>query len=95
MNVLHDWSDEESVAILKNIQSAAPASATFLIIEGIVNEESRGDFLIDCDIEMMVMTTGRERTRVEWEAVFQAAGLPLKRILQAGTWTAVIEAGAA
>ena len=95
MNVLHDWSDEESVAILKNIQSAAPASATFLIIEGIVDEESRGDFLIDCDIEMMVMTTGRERTRVEWEAVFQAAGLPLKRILQAGTWTAVIEAGAA
>ncbi len=92
MMVLHDWSDEEAIAILRNIRRTAPAGARFLIIEGVVDETVKGDLLLDIDIEMMALTTGRERTREEWAAVFKGADLELRRILEVAPWTAVIEA---
>lgn len=36
MEVIHDWADEESVAILKAVRRAAPAGAKLLPIEAIV-----------------------------------------------------------
>ena len=91
MTVLHDWSDDESIQILRNIRAGARPGAKVLVIEGIVEERSSGDFLIDRDIAMLALTTGRERTRQEWESVLNGAGLSLQRILPAGQWTAVIE----
>jgi hypothetical protein len=81
MTVLHDWSDEESVQILKNIKANAPRTAKVLIIEGVVQPDARNDFLLDLDIEMLVMTTGRERTLEEWRAVISAAGMQLARVI--------------
>ncbi len=91
MTVLHDWSDEESIAILKNIRSNAPRNAKLLILEGVVQPDARDHFLLDLDIEMLVMTTGRERTRPEWEAVLDGAGLRLTRMIAAGQWSSIIE----
>jgi hypothetical protein len=92
MMVLHDWSDEEAVAILRNIKRTAPPAAKILVIEGVVDETAKGNLLLDIDIEMMALTTGRERTRDEWAKVFGDAGLELRRILDVAPWTAVIEA---
>ncbi|RDJ93893.1 hypothetical protein B4Q13_18755, partial [Lacticaseibacillus rhamnosus] len=38
MTVIHDWSDEDSVAILKNVKAKAPRGAKLLLIEAIVDE---------------------------------------------------------
>jgi O-methyltransferase domain len=92
MTVLHDWSDEESVAILNNIRASAPRAAKVLILEGVVQPDARDDFLLDLDIEMLVMTTGRERTRNEWEAVIRGAGMRLTRVIPAGAWSSIVEA---
>lgn len=92
MTVLHDWSDEESIAILKNIRSTAPPNAKVLILEGVVQPDARNSFLLDLDIEMLVMTTGRERTRKEWDAVVSGAGMRLARVIQAGPWSSIVEA---
>jgi hypothetical protein len=92
MTVLHDWSDEESVAILKNIRASAPPTAKVLILEGVVQPEARNNFLLDLDIEMLVMASGRERTRKEWAAVITGAGMRLTRVIPASGWTSIVEA---
>ncbi len=94
MTVLHDWSDEECVAILNNIKAGAARSAKILLLEGVVRPAAREDFLLDLDIEMLVMTTGRERTRKEWNAVISAAGMRLARVIPAGPWTSIVEVDA-
>jgi hypothetical protein len=92
MTVLHDWSDEESIVILKNIKANAPSTAKVLILEGIVRPDARNDFLLDLDIEMLVMTTGRERTQAEWNSVLAGAGFRLSRVIPAGPWSSIVEA---
>jgi hypothetical protein len=83
MTVLHDWSDDESIAILKNVKANAPRTAKVLILEGIVEPDARNDFLLDLDIEMLVMTTGRERTQKEWNSVITGAGMRFARVIPA------------
>jgi hypothetical protein len=92
MTVLHDWSDDESIAILNNIKAGARPMAKVLILEGVVEPGARNDFLLDLDIEMLVMTTGRERTRKEWSAVIDGAGMRLARVIPAGPWSSILEA---
>ena len=92
MTVLHDWSDDQAVAILKNLKSGAPRTAKLLLIEGVVRPDARNDFLLDLDIEMLVMTTGRERTQAEWSSVLSRAGLRLTRAIPAGPWSSIVEA---
>jgi hypothetical protein len=92
MTVLHDWSDAEAVAILSNLKSNCPRAAKLLLVEGIVRAETQDDFLKDLDIEMLVMTTGRERTQQEWDGVLQGAGFKLTRVIPAGPWSSILEA---
>jgi O-methyltransferase domain/Dimerisation domain len=92
MTVLHDWSDAEAVSILKNLKSGAPPGAKVLIIEAVVAPAARDEFVLDLDIEMLVMTTGHERTRAEWESVVSQADLKMLRIIPAGGWSSIIEA---
>ena len=92
MTVLHDWSDAEAVSILKNLKSGAPPGARVLIIDAVVAPAARGEFVLDLDIEMLVMTTGHERTRAEWENVVSQADLKMVRIIPAGGWSSIIEA---
>src|SRR4029077_11027997 len=92
MTVLHDWSDNECIAILNNIKANAPRTAKILILEGVVQPDARDDFLLDLDIEMLVMTTGRERTRKEWSSVICGAGMRLTRVIPAGAWSSIVEA---
>jgi len=91
MTVLHDWSDTESVAILENLKSAAPRAAKLLLIEGVIEPAARDDLMLDVDIEMLVMSTGRERTRAEWTSLLAGAGFRLIRVIPAPPY-AVIEA---
>ena len=91
MTVLHDWSDEESIRILGNLKRTAPAGAKLLLVEGVVGQGGLSDFATDVDIEMLVMTTGRERTEPEWRQMLSAAGFRLTGVFPAG-WCSVIEA---
>jgi hypothetical protein len=91
MTVLHDWSDEEAAAILRNLKAGAPAGAKLLLVEGVVRG-ALGDFVTDLDVEMLVMTTGRERTEPEWRQVLSAGGFAMTRIVPTAGICAVIEA---
>ena len=92
MTVLHDWSDAESALILANVKARAPRGAKLLLIEGVLDPQARQDFRVDMDVEMLVMTTGRERTEAEWRTVLARGGFRLSRIIDAGPSGSIIEA---
>jgi O-methyltransferase/methyltransferase family protein len=92
MTVLHDWSDAESISILKNLQAGAPRGAKLLLVEGVVDPTARNSFILDLDIEMLALTTGRERTRAEWDTLLSRAGFRLTRIISTSTSSSIIEA---
>lgn len=92
MTVLHDWSDDQVVAILSNLKAQAQPASKLLIIEGVVRPQANPDFVKDLDIEMLVMTTGRERTADEWRAVLARAAFDMLRIIPVTPWSSIIEA---
>src|SRR5205807_10653597 len=74
-SIIHDWEDEKSVAILRNVRSAMPAHGVVLVIErdlGAPNADASAKF---SDLIMLVGPGGRERTEDEYAALFRAAGL--------------------
>jgi hypothetical protein len=95
MTVLHDWSDAEAARILAQIKLTAPPGAKLLLLEAVIGLRDGFDFGKDLDIEMLVMTTGRERTAEEWTKVLAAGGWRLTRIVPARGMSAVVEAEAA
>jgi hypothetical protein len=92
MQVIHDWNDEKSVAILRAIRRAAPTHAKLLLIEAIVPEDSNPSWIKMLDIFMLVMLTGKERTRREFENLLGASGFKLDRVIDVGLGTSILEA---
>jgi predicted transcriptional regulator len=73
--ILHDWSDDECVRILSNIQQASEPDARVLIMEHVVPGPETPHFSKLFDIHMMCALTGRERTEKEYAALMERAGL--------------------
>jgi hypothetical protein len=93
--VLHDWSDEECVRILRNCRRAMAPGGRVLVVESIVAPDNRADFVKVMDIIMMLSATGRERTRDEFAQLFAGADLRLARVVDTAATPSIIEAVAA
>ena len=61
--------------ILKNCRKVMAKNSRVLIVEMIVPGSRSGSFSESLDLNMMVMTYGRERTRSEFDALLDAADL--------------------
>jgi len=95
-SVLHDWDDASCVKILGNCRAAMEPGGRVLIVEGIVTDTPESVFAKLLDIQMLVVTpSGRERTVAEFDAILQAAGLALTRVVTTQSPFAVLEACAA
>ncbi|KAJ4819417.1 O-methyltransferase family protein [Rhynchospora pubera] len=76
--VLHNWSDEHCVKILKNCYNALPNEGKVIIVDIIlpVNPEpttrSKGAFILD--VMMMINFGGKERTKIEFEKLGKEVG---------------------
>jgi hypothetical protein len=92
MMVLHDWSDEESVAILSNIARSAPAGARLLLVEAVIDEANIGGFAVDLDIEMLAFAAGRERSAAQWRHVLEKSGFRLASARALNGMTGLVEA---
>jgi hypothetical protein len=76
--IMHDWDDDECVAILANLRRRVTGAGRVFIVEHIVPPASEPHFSKLYDIHMMCWGTGRERTEAEYAQLLSAAG-----------WTAV------
>jgi DNA-binding transcriptional ArsR family regulator len=95
--ILHDWDDEQAVTILRCCRRAAPDAARLIVVERVIPEQvgpADAEAAL-ADLNMMVLTGGRERTAAEFTALLADAGWRLDRVVSTGTGLSVIEAVAA
>ena len=98
-SVIHDWNDERSVAILRACRTAMRPPARLLLIEVLVparpGHTPFDQMIAGTDLNMLVMTGGRERTEAEYRALCAAAGLRVVRVVPTATAFSLIEAAPA
>jgi hypothetical protein len=89
--IIHDWDDERSIVILRNCRRAMSETGRLLLVETVVPPGNEPSFAKFIDLNMLVMTGGRERTEAEYRALFEAAGFRLTRIVPTPSPMFVIE----
>ncbi|MEO8100698.1 MAG: methyltransferase [Acidobacteriota bacterium] len=94
MQVIHDWSDEESARILKAIRNGAHVGSRLLLIEAIMPEDAAPSWVKMLDIFMLASLTGKERTRAQYDVLLKGAGFRLDRVIDIGQDTSILEATA-
>jgi ubiquinone/menaquinone biosynthesis C-methylase UbiE len=91
-HIIHDWDDELSNKILRNIARAMSTHAKLLIVEMVVPEGNEPHFSKVMDLGMLVLPGGIERTRAEYHTLLAGADLYLDRIIPTKTPLSIIEA---
>jgi DNA-binding transcriptional ArsR family regulator len=91
--IIHDWENEESVAILRTCRAAMGTDAVVLLIERDLGRPNEDPVAKLADLNMLVMPGGRERTLDEYAALFGAADLRLVAAHPTTSGYLVIEAG--
>jgi len=91
MEIIHDWGDEESVAILRSVRAAAPPHAKVLLIETIVPDDPGPDWSKMLDIHMLALLGGRQRTRQEYEMLLNRSGFHFEREIDTGAGISILE----
>jgi DNA-binding HxlR family transcriptional regulator len=89
--VIHDWHDAQSITILQNCRNAMVESSRILVVEMIV-PEAEPCFSTLLDLNMLVMSGGRERTESEFRSLFQSAKLEVTRIISTLSPLKIVEA---
>ena len=84
-HVIHDWNDDRAVAILKNCHKVMGPAAKLLIIEGVypprVDQSEASQGAAANDVNMLVCTGGRQRSKAEFRRLYAAAGFGLSRTI--------------
>ncbi|HEX4745886.1 MAG TPA: methyltransferase [Gaiellaceae bacterium] len=91
-SIIHDWEDEESVAILGACREAMGPRAVLLLVERDLGPPNANPAAKLSDLNMLVMPGGRERTVEEYAALLDRAGLALDAVHPTATGHLVIEA---
>jgi hypothetical protein len=80
-SVLHDWSDEQCLTILRNVRRAVPSGGRVLLVEFLVerNDTMGVGPMIDLQM-MMVCSEGRERSRSDHERLLRDSGFAPGRV---------------
>nr|XP_043636912.1 trans-resveratrol di-O-methyltransferase-like [Erigeron canadensis] len=75
--ILHDWSDQECIKILKQCREAIPSKENggkLIIIDMVLKDNPQDNQSLETqlffDMLMMTLTTGRERSEKEWAQLF-------------------------
>lgn len=89
--VIHDWDDEKSLRILRNVHRAMGPDARLLVIEGIVRKGDTGSLVRECDIAIMTFLRGRIRSAGEFEDLFSSAGFQMHDVVGATSLVSIME----
>jgi len=89
---LHDWPDSEAIRILSSCRNAMLSDGRVFVIEVVVPDGSEPSIAKTHDVNMLVLTGGRERTLAEYEGLFASAGLKLVQSTSTPSGASVLEA---
>jgi hypothetical protein len=93
-NIIHDWDDEKSIAIMRNIRQALGdrKDGKLLLLEFVVTPGNEPHLAKWADIEMLALPGGKERTEAEYAELFSKCGFRLNRLVPTQAPQSVIEA---
>ena len=90
--ILHDWNDERSGVILRNVHRASKPGARLLVMDSVVPASNAEPSLARLmDLNMLVMTGGKERTEAEFRELFERAGFNLVKVHATESPVAIVE----
>lgn len=90
-NILHDWDDDSAVKILRNCRRAINDRGRLLVIEIVLGTGTDDPFESLLDLNMLVISGGRERTESEYRRLFENGGFRLTSITQTMAGVSIIE----
>ena len=91
--ILHDWNDEQSISILKNLAKSAESGAKLLLVETVIEEDDSVPSMSKVmDLNMLVMTGGKERTAKEYAELFEQTGFRLTNVYPTPSPMQIVEA---
>ncbi|MCP4540330.1 MAG: methyltransferase [Chloroflexi bacterium] len=91
-NIIVNWDDQRSVALLKNCHRAMAENGKLLVVEvSVISPRNVPSFSKLFDLHMLVMTGGHGRTEAEFRALFAEAGFKLTNIIPTASPVSIIE----
>jgi O-methyltransferase len=91
-HIIHDWNDEKSLTILKNIHRASIGKARVILVDAVLAPGNEPHLAKWLDLEMLLLPGGRERTQEEFRKLFERAGFKLTCVIGTKSPVFVIEA---
>ena len=93
-HILHDWSNEESITILKTIHDQAKHNGAKLLIIEMAFEEGKvlEPWQAFLDLQMMAFFDSKERSKKEWEELLKEGGFKIDEIVKTSGDMSIIEA---
>ena len=81
--IIHDWDDPRCISVLRNCCKQLDANGRVICIDAVLpplgdTSDAPGKLL---DVNMMLVLSGKERTRAEWKALYHKAGLELRAVI--------------
>lgn len=92
--VLHDWDDGRAAAILQRCRAGLRDGGRVFAIEVVVPDDAAPSIAKTHDVNMLVLTGGRERTIDQYRDLFLRADLELRRTTRTARGVTVLEAAA-
>ena len=96
VRVLHNWSDEDCVRILRNCRAAMAPEARLLIVDQLLEPDPtvgrKTSYLVDTQM-MAMFGSARERTQAEFGEILARSGLSQLRLIPTSSPVWIIEAG--
>jgi len=91
-HIIHDWDDETSVKLFKNIREVLPANGRLLVVDAVLPEGNTPHPGKLFDWIMMGIPGGVERTEDEFREILRKGGFKVERIVPTAGLNSVIEA---
>ena len=76
--VLHDWDDAPALRLLSYARRALPYRGRLFLIEMVLPEDGAAGGL--CDLHLLTVTGGRERTAAEYAALLERSGFAFEGV---------------
>ncbi len=76
--ILHDWDDDQALRLLRRAREALPAGGRLFAVEMVLDDDSPAGSL--CDLHLLVMTGGKERTSAQYATLLEQAGFTFEGV---------------
>nr|WP_244182450.1 methyltransferase [Xenorhabdus beddingii] len=91
--IMHDWSDEQCVRILRNCREAMAPNGRILVMDPVIPSGNMPHTGKELDLLCMgIYEGGRERTEDELRQLLANAGLKLNRVINTDFYISIVEA---